>query len=368
MFRAKLKTDKTVQAAVSGSGDIVSFESAFEKPLADLALNITPVQSGEGDPSPTNIRPISGWTGARIARSNKNLLRFTAIDTTSNGIRFVSDPDTGAVHVSGTATAAAFANLGLASITTMVYPRSRVYIGGGLANVGVRLCVTTYSSTSTQTATTNWDKNNPSVYTPNNNIRASWIRIVVSNGETVDETIYPTVYLDNSTDFVKSAYDALIISWSDSAGTVYGGTLDVVRGKLRVTHTSVRLGDTPQSRWAMTSASRRFYCSYDKPLGGVCICDRYPYDAGGADKTIRCLATNRAIYITNSDYATVEEFYAAEQDTQIVYELATPIEYDLDPVTINTLLGQNNVWADCGEVENLKLDAVSGKLKFKLIQ
>ena len=36
---------------------------------------------------------------------------------------------------------------------------------------------------------------------------------------------------------------------------------------------------------------------------------------------------------------------------QLVYELATPQTYQLDPVQVACLLGQNNVWADCGAVE-----------------
>ena len=36
---------------------------------------------------------------------------------------------------------------------------------------------------------------------------------------------------------------------------------------------------------------------------------------------------------------------------QLCYELATPQTYQLDPQTIDLLLGQNNVWTDCGSVE-----------------
>jgi hypothetical protein len=35
----------------------------------------------------------------------------------------------------------------------------------------------------------------------------------------------------------------------------------------------------------------------------------------------------------------------------IVYELATPIEVDLTPVSVSSLLGQNNIWASCGDTE-----------------
>ena len=35
-------------------------------PIAALTVNIEPVQSGSGDPSPTNVRPITGWTGLHV--------------------------------------------------------------------------------------------------------------------------------------------------------------------------------------------------------------------------------------------------------------------------------------------------------------
>ena len=34
----------------------------------------------------------------------------------------------------------------------------------------------------------------------------------------------------------------------------------------------------------------------------------------------------------------------------MVYKLATPLTYQLDPVQITTLLGENNLWADTGAV------------------
>ena len=41
--------------------DIASF-TASDAPLKSLTASIVPVQAGSGDPSPTNVRPISGWT------------------------------------------------------------------------------------------------------------------------------------------------------------------------------------------------------------------------------------------------------------------------------------------------------------------
>lgn len=267
MFRAKLKTDKTVQAAVSGSGDIVSFESAFEKPLADLILNITPAQSGEGDPSPTNIRPISGWTGANV---------------------YLSPTE-----------------------------------------------------------------------------------------DDADATVYP-------------------VTWSDTAGTVYGGTLDVVRGKLTrkyrlITPTgtgTVSSGNT-FSKGSSTSYNVYYTLSSDNAflvsmvqksttLYPNTICSHFPLGSQTTANSF-CIGSRQPRVVLPKDdkrntaalfNAWVKEQYDNGTPLQILAPLVASAQttYDLDPVTINTLLGQNNVWADCGEVENLRLDAVSGKLKFKLIQ
>ena len=52
------------------TGAIASFpDGADDIPVADLVVNIEPVQSGSGDPSPDNIRPITGWTGVTISHS-----------------------------------------------------------------------------------------------------------------------------------------------------------------------------------------------------------------------------------------------------------------------------------------------------------
>lgn len=53
------------------SGDIVSFNITNENiNVEDLEINIEPVQSGSGDPSPENVRPITGWTGCNITVAN----------------------------------------------------------------------------------------------------------------------------------------------------------------------------------------------------------------------------------------------------------------------------------------------------------
>ncbi len=60
-------------------GAIVTFDTNVAKELASLVVNIDPVQSGSGDPSPTNIRPITGWTGMTISHSGADTSNPTQV-------------------------------------------------------------------------------------------------------------------------------------------------------------------------------------------------------------------------------------------------------------------------------------------------
>lgn len=63
--------------AVAAAGEIwqtitnvaVASFTAVSTTLRNLVIDVTPLQSGSGDPSPTNVRPINGWTGAQIVVS-----------------------------------------------------------------------------------------------------------------------------------------------------------------------------------------------------------------------------------------------------------------------------------------------------------
>lgn len=57
----------------TAEGNPLTFQTNLAKPLKSLLLPFTPVQSGSGDPSPSNVRPITGWTGATVNRTGKNL-------------------------------------------------------------------------------------------------------------------------------------------------------------------------------------------------------------------------------------------------------------------------------------------------------
>ena len=45
---------------------IATFTDGSDMPLKSLTATIEAVQEGSGDPSPENVRPISGWTGCEV--------------------------------------------------------------------------------------------------------------------------------------------------------------------------------------------------------------------------------------------------------------------------------------------------------------
>lgn len=218
----------------SSSGEIASFsDGGDDLPMKSLKVNIVPKQSGSGDPSPSNVRPISGY-------------------------------DTVNIHVSPTTTAG-------------------------------------------------------------------------------DGNTYP-------------------ISLGQ---TVYGGTLDVVSGKLTITRVGITLNSLdlirqsggyyqatptlPLKQYGTVQGQKEAISSCFTRVSGAII-----YDEPDTDNafTVGSLYLNQnQINIRANAYANATELKNALGNEVIVYELATPIEIQLTPTEIKTLLGNNNIWSDSGTVE-----------------
>lgn len=245
--------EQTTTAATIGPAPIVTFDaSAADMPLKQVLVDIEPVQdTSGGDPSPTHICPISGWTGCNISQSG---------------------------------------------------------------------------------------------------------------ADTSDPAVIP-------------------ISWQSEAGTVYGGTLDVTNGVLTVDMAMVDLGSLAWSAVNETNdtSAGGLASTLKKPSSNSkaanMICSAYQVVARNniAEKTILA-NTGGAVVVRDSSYAgmTGAQVASALSGVQLVYELATPIEITITPTEVTTLLGTNNIWADCGDVtvtygaylETLKasLDHTNGEL------
>lgn len=143
------------------------------------------------------------------------------------------------------------------------------------------------------------------------------------------------------------------VTWSE-AGTVYGGTLDVVSGTLTVTMAVVDLGTLT---WGYLASSNLFSTNVSGKKPGITggVVSQYTnggWWSGWANKD--CVwcgnAANNGFVVKDTAYTDAATFKAAMSGVQFVYELAEPVTYQLTPTAITTLIGENNIWADCGDV------------------
>lgn len=64
---------------VGGDSNLVNFKSTARVPIDSLKVHFKPVQEGSGDPSPENVRPITGWTGVEAYESGVDTSSKTTI-------------------------------------------------------------------------------------------------------------------------------------------------------------------------------------------------------------------------------------------------------------------------------------------------
>lgn len=347
----------------NASGSVASFdEGADGIPVEKLVIGIEPVQAGSGDPSPSNVRAISGWTGANIKRAGKNFAKIWAVSQTGVGLTFTVNNDK-SITVSGTASSGySYYIAGTAGSTTPIIKlvEGVTYTFSG-CNVQVN-GATAYAAMDT-----------PKTYTASKGDYINYIWLYLTNGQAYNKTFYPQIEVGSSaTEYEMPVEDTISVSFG-SAGTVYGGTLDVTTGLLTVTHGSITLNGS--ENWTYNSTKKYIY--WETNVNTVpylfsqqvqMISSVYPFlTAGyntdhfaGHDKIFSAWAndgagqqTYRYLYIKNTDYNSLEEYKnaLASQNVQIVFELQNQKTYQLTPAQIKTLLGTNNIWADTGETE-----------------
>lgn len=56
------------------TGNPAEFSTNLIRPLQSFEIPFSPVQSGSGNPSPSNIRPISGWPGITVTANGRTIL------------------------------------------------------------------------------------------------------------------------------------------------------------------------------------------------------------------------------------------------------------------------------------------------------
>ena len=139
--------------------------------------------------------------------------------------------------------------------------------------------------------------------------------------------------------------------------TVYGGTLDVVNGILTVTHTLLDMGSVDWIKAEVGDYSVYYYIPSDKDDTFDFICSFF----NAVEKTRQNLsdlemgtynstnAMNRLV-VRYDAISTAADFKTAVTGQYVAYRLATPVVIQLTPTEVVTLLGENNIYANSGDV------------------
>ena len=368
-----LKSALTNKAPViinSASGSIASFDDGADgMPVKELVVGIEPVQEGTGDPSPDNVRPITGWTGANVWGTGRNLVKTKDAGRTNANVEYTVNSD-GSITASGTATATSWFRAGGDSTVLGTLLKAGTYkLSGGKSNDKTLYIVGKYidgTGISNSTVTGGvYDKGSGLTFTLT---KDAWIlyQIQINNGQVADDTFYPMIRNADDTDttWEPCTPATLPITFPASAGTVYGGSLTVNEdgtGRLVVNRAEVDLGTLT---WTYDSESYSYgffwaLLNPEKAQNYNFICSRYANREHKKSNIENCevgiynsnTSGFKRIIVRDDSFTDVSTFTAAMSGVQLVYELATPLTYDLTAIEVmETLKGANNIWADCGPI------------------
>lgn len=320
---------------------IASF-TAVSSTLRELVVDITPVQFGTGDPSPTNVRPISGWTAANVTRTGINVW-----DEEYYGGGYILDD--GSVVTSG------YGNRILSKNYIPVKPNTTYFIRTpyNIASYGIRIAqysaevqsakisvADVYSASFTTNEKTHYIKFNTNTQygsaTYNNDISIN----------------YPSSY------HAYYAYDAdsttIPISWSDTAGTIYKGYLRYDGNGVWTPVATGAIADLGSLSWTK-NASWGYYASLSGVYGVTLMCSCYkPVTGTPSPSTNEICYYNNLLRVGDLSYADADAFTAGVTGQKVLYNLETEVVGT--PITTTeptTLLGINNIFADCGNINTI---------------
>lgn len=339
----------------SAEGNIASFnDGADNVPMKSVKVAIVPKQSGSGDPSPSNVRPITGTSTVNVTVAGFNLLD-ESLFLEASGWQISNGYYTGAWN----AMFAKYNQTGLWKNESGYTGRicvSWVGYGGGS---GCRFQINYTDGTNSSSSITATERHEVLLSTAG--------KVVDSIG--VNYSSSGTVYLKNvifSFDSSRNGeYEPFTghITPVPLGQTVYGGEVDVATGVLTLTH-GMKYYDGTATPYDVTTNFGTGYnrASYlntqsDAKRGTAyaIMLDKFAYSNSYYLGLYKAHINENGILLlgipdTITSVAQMKT-WAGQNPFTVVYELATPTTVQLAPTQVATLLGTNNVWADCGAVE-----------------
>lgn len=365
-IRASFFTDEA-------SGSVASFpDGADGVPVKDLTVSVQAQQSGTGDPSPDNVRPITGWSGAKVVRCGKNILENNVTESKDPNVTIVKNAD-GSLTINGTLTSTTIVVYNFATNPATAeqnnqikyIPNGTYHVSTGRNNTDIKIQVVG-SNTSGTSGITSIINTNDGEFTIDDTYKYNWVRLYIYAGTYTNVTIYPMIRPSSIADATYEPYNGTTYTVSfGSAGTVYGGTLDITTGVLTATHYMDVLDSTKTYGSSSGTAADSIIMTYNASANAApshnesstigCISSYLPETSAYTSWRVATPSiafnsggTNIWLRLPNVSTKAAGKAYLAANPLTVVYPLATPQTFALTPTQVTSLLGNNNIFADCG--------------------
>lgn len=362
------RTVERLCPAFEKSGSVVSCYPVEGYPLG-VRSRIEAVQEGSGDPSPENVRLISGWNAATLTRCGKNLFdnnpelleyvtykNKTGTESTKCGYKL--NLPVGVYTLSGNLIADTPGDF----VYTYVLDDDGVVVAGGTGNDAYFI---TPDKITTKQVTI--DRPRHSLFVCN---------AVTSGTKEGTAELFRRYNImlnvgDTTSHFEPYRGDAYAVSFGE---TVYGGVMDWSSGELKVTDGLASGSEAAWSEYGSYAYGKRFVTNKfdaqpdDTSEGlrsNVVPVITAKQESEYAGKTYLRVDKGKgksSLFVAQSDIGAGVEITAdsvkkwlGDMDAYFVYPLAQPYAIQLDPQAVPALMGPNNLWSDTGET------AVSGR-------
>lgn len=331
------------------SGSVVVCEPVEGYPL-EVVSKIIPKQSGSGDPSPENVRPIESWTGAKLWRGGKNLLpdgwddwsNYTAHYTDDNPKVFPFELPPGNYCISVECDNAGGTKENYVYLVKSTDGGQR-YTEENALGAGKAGYILEGKSTEGSIAFEVTDDPNEKWGVWTRSYDVPYIKYLQIEVGSVATEYEPYCGEEITIDFGQS---------------VYGGSYNWKTGELTVDRVKVVLSGN------FGADGNQFYTPIAEPALASdasynCICSHYPsrtrnqvYSYANTEGYLGCSASRGYIRVVdnarfNGD-ASAFNAWLAENNIDVVYQLDNPKTIQLTPQEILALSGVNTLYTDTG--------------------
>ena len=352
------KTRLPVTQWQTESGSVVSINNARRRDAKSAIVTLEPIQdTSGGDPSPTNLCPISGHSSVTAVRDGKNLFSNNIDDiavinygSTRNGYRMLIKPGTYTLK---------------AEYNTETKPTTH-YIYGKVTTIGLDLVknvnIVTAGNYTSQTFTVTED---------------SYLFVydgIQSDSISTTKSIFKKFNIQlelgsTASSFVPFTGTSIIVQLGQ---TVYGGSVDLVSG-VGTVDTAIETITTCSNAHANYSMNKLGDYGSIKTLveDNISVCNvltgfvGVPSEMPEGQYVLVNSSVRNGAYIyfcfvgcrgstqvqtRDNNRSKLTELNNAGTPMQVVYTLANPITFQLSPNQIQMLERYNTIWAEEGDI------------------